>query len=63
MSHHIQANTSRMFNCFDDTESEKDACGRYKEETTCENRCVSSFMTLLTQKQAPAAAITTNTKQ
>ena len=46
----------------DDIDSEEGACGRYKE-TTCENKCVSSFMTRVTRKKAPAAAITTNTKQ
>ena len=62
-SHHMQADTSRMSTFLDDVDSEKGACGRYKEETTCENRLVSSFITIFTRKMAPAAAITTNTQQ
>ena len=45
----------------DDIDVGRSACGHYKEETTCENRFVSSSITIFTQKKAPVAARTPNT--
>ena len=63
MSHHMQADISRMLTSLDGLDSEKSDCGRYNEETTCEHIRLSSFMIIFSQKKAPAAAIITNTKQ
>ena len=63
MSHHIKADMSRMLTWLDDIDLEKGACGRYKDETTCENKYVASFMTVSIWKKEPAATITANTKQ
>ena len=52
MSHHIQADISRKLTLLDDTDSEKGACGSYQEETTCENRLLSSFMTVFTRNKS-----------
>ena len=44
---------------FDNVNREKCACGHYKEEKH-EDINASLFLTILTRKKAPAAAITTN---
>ena len=41
-----------MMTRLDDFDSDKGACSRYKEETTREDRLVSSFMTIFTQAKS-----------
>ena len=63
MSHYIQADVFTMLSFWEDTDSEKGACGRYKKDKTREKSEFTLVMTMFTRKKAPAAAITTNTKQ
>ena len=63
MSHHIQADISRVLTFLDDTDSEKGACGRYKKETERETIDLSLRMTIFNRKKAPAAAVITNTRE
>ena len=63
MSHHIQADVPRMVTFLDEIDSEKGACDRYNEDTTLQNRLVSSCVTIFNWKKGPAAAITPKTKK
>ena len=60
LSQYILAGIYKMITCLDEIELEKGACGRYNDKEKRENTHSLLFVTILTWKKAPAAAVTTN---
>ena len=58
MPHHIQADMSKMLTLSDDVDSEKGACGRYKEETKRESTALSLSMKVVTWRKGACARYT-----
>ena len=52
MSHHIQTDIYRILLFWENIDLEKGACSRNKEEASFENKLVSSFLTILKQKES-----------
>ena len=63
ISQYVQTGFPICLMVFDDIQWETGACGCFKKEEKHENIDVAFFLTVLTWKKAPAAAITNTTLQ